>query len=131
MMDLQPYWTPGAASKGFGSVFSLDACSRPAAGSNGVETTYNHEFKRMELAPLLRNWPLENVSLRVSRILELVGDDFWTLSGDISWSLHREHRLFLGSSYALYSVDAFTGEEHDRYGPTRCAHLEGLQDLEH
>ncbi len=117
MMDLQPYLDVQVrASKGFGTAFTLDALftSRQFV-RNGVETTYNHEFKRVELAPLLRNWPLEDVSLRVSwDYWNSSEDDFWTLSGDITWSLHRDIVLFLGSSYALYSVDAFTGEEHDR-----------------
>jgi len=117
MMDLQPYVDLQVrASKGFGSAFTLDALftSRQLV-RNGIETTYNHEFKRVEIAPLLRNWPLQDVSLRVSwDYWNSSGDDFWTLSGDISWSLHRDIVLFLGSSYALYSVDAFTGEEHDR-----------------
>jgi hypothetical protein len=117
MMDLQPYCDVEArASKGFGSVFTLDALftSRQFVRS-GVETTYNHEFKRFELAPVLRNWPLNDVTLRVAwDYWNSSGEGFWTLSGDISWSLQRDIVLFLGSSYALYSVDAFTGEEHDR-----------------
>jgi len=36
------------------------------------------------------------------------------VSGDVSWALHRDITLWAGSSYALYSVDAFTGEERDR-----------------
>jgi hypothetical protein len=36
------------------------------------------------------------------------------VSGDLSWALHRDLVLCAGSSYALYSVDAFTGEERDR-----------------
>ncbi len=117
MMDLQPYVDLALrASKGFGSLFSLEAAftSRQLVG-DGVETTYNHEFKRVELAPSLRNWPMEGFLLRIS------GDywnssttDFWTLGGDLSIPLRRDITFSVGSSYALYSVDAFTGEEHDR-----------------
>jgi hypothetical protein len=117
MMDLEPYVDLQLrASKGFGSIFSIDALfsSRQFVRS-GVETTFNHEFKRFEIAPLLRGWPLEELSLRLSGdYWKSSGDDFWTLSGDLTWALHRDIVLFLGSSYALYSIDTFTGEEHDR-----------------
>ncbi len=117
MMDLQPYMDLSLrASKGFGGVVEIDALftSRQLV-RNGVETTYNHEFKRVELSPLLRNWPIEDVSVRVSLdYWNSSGDDFWTFSGDVSWELHRNILLTAGSSYALYSIDSFTGEEHDR-----------------
>src|SRR6185503_15709169 len=72
LMDLQPYVDLSLrASKAFGSLVSLDAMfqSRQLV-RNGVETTYNHEFKRIEIAPLFHNWPIEDVSLRLSA-------DFW------------------------------------------------------
>ena len=33
---------------------------------------------------------------------------------DLSVPLHRDIDFSAGTSYALYTVDAFTGEEHDR-----------------
>jgi len=117
LMELQPYLDVALrASKGFGEIVVIDASftSRQLV-RNGVETTYNHEFKRFEIAPSIRKWPLESLSLRVSAdYWNSSGDDFWTVSGDVSWDLHRDITLFAGTSYALYSVDAFTGEERER-----------------
>jgi hypothetical protein len=36
------------------------------------------------------------------------------VSGDASWDLHRDITLSVGTSYELYTVDLFTGEEHQR-----------------
>jgi len=114
-MDLEPYLDLSVrASKAFGGSVSIDTVftSRQLVRS-GVETTYNHEFNRFEVAPTLR--PFETLSLRVSaEFWNSSANDFWTLSGDLAWSLHRDIVLSAGSSYALYSVDSFTGEEHDR-----------------
>jgi len=117
MMDLQPYLDVSLrASKGFGEIVTLDALfTARQFVHNGVETTYNHEFKRFELSPTIRKWPLEDLTLRISAdYWNSSGNDFWTVSGDVSWALHRDITLWAGSSYALYSVDAFTGEEHER-----------------
>src|SRR5204863_2792486 len=68
MMDLQPYVDLTVrASKGFGSNFSLDASftARELVG-DGIETTYNHEFRRVEIAPTLRDWPGPGVLLRLT-----------------------------------------------------------------
>lgn len=114
LMELQPYLDVSVrASKAFGGAVSLDAAftSRKLV-RNGVETTYNHEFNRVEISPQVR---LDDVSFRVSAdFWNSTDDDFWTVSGDVSWSVHRDILLSAGSSYALYSIDAFTGEEHDR-----------------
>jgi len=117
MMDLQPYFELSLrASKGFGEVVSIDAAfTVRELVRDAPETTYNHEFKRVEISPMIRKWPLEDLSLRVSAdYWNSSATDFWTISGDLSWALHRDITVSLGSSYALYSVDAFTGEERDR-----------------
>lgn len=117
MMALEPYVDLVArASKSFGEIVAVDASftSRQLI-RQGVETTYNHAFKRVEVTPKLLNWPLPGITVSLS-------GDFWdssaatfsTLGGDVSWALHRDIVLSAGSSYALYSIDAFTGEEHDR-----------------
>ena len=117
LMELQPYLDVSLrASKGFGEMVSIDATfiSRQLV-RNGVETTYNHEFKRIEIAPMIRKWPLETLSIRLSADWwNSSGDDFWTMSGDASWDPHRDITLSVGSSYALYSIDGFTGEERHR-----------------
>lgn len=117
MMNLEPYVDLSAnASKSFGNDFSIDALftSRQLVRA-GVETTYNHEFKRVELAPSLRNCPSDGVSIRLTwDHWNSSATSFWTLGGDLSIPLHRDLLLSAGTSYALYSIDAFTGEEHDR-----------------
>jgi hypothetical protein len=114
LMELQPYLDLSVrASKSFGAVVSLDAAftSRQLV-RNGVETTYNHEFKRVEISPMAR---LDAFTVRASAdYWNSPGNNFWTLSGDVSWSLHRDIVLSAGSSYALYSIDSFTGEERER-----------------
>jgi hypothetical protein len=117
LMDLEPYVDLTVrASKGFGNYFSIDGSftARELVGS-GVETTYNHEFKRAEVAPVLRNWPLPGLTLRISGdYWNSDAENFWTWGGDLSLPLHRVLTLTFGTSYSLYSVDQFTGEEHDR-----------------
>ena len=117
MMALEPYMDFVArASKGFGETFSVDASftSRTLVG-NGVETTYNHDFKRVEVTPRLRKWPVEEISIGFTAdYWNSNPTHFWTLGGDLSWDLRPNIMLSIGSSYALYSIDSFTGEEHDR-----------------
>lgn len=117
MMNLEPYVDLTVlASKGFGESFSVDASftSRRLV-HDAVESTYNHDFTRFEVAPTIRNWPLKGLSMRVAAdFWNSSGDDFWTLGGDVSLPLHRDIDFSAGTSYALYTVDAFTGEEHDR-----------------
>lgn len=114
LMDLQPYLDlVFRASKSFGEMVAIDASftSRQFV-QDGTETTYNHEFKRVELAPSLRK---DGFMLRVSwDYWTSSADDFSTLGGDVSIPLHRDILLSAGTSYALYSIDAFTGEEHER-----------------
>lgn len=115
LMELQPYLDVSVrASKGFGELLSVDAVftSRQLV-RNGVETTYNHEFKRVEISPMIR--PLQDLSVRASAdYWNSSGDDFWTVTGDVSWIVHRDISVSAGSSYALYSVDGLTGEERHR-----------------
>jgi hypothetical protein len=117
LMELEPYLDLLArASKGFGELVSVDASftSRQLVGS-GVETTYNHDFKRFELAPSLHDWPLKGFLFRVAYDYWISpADDFSTMGGDVAIPLHRDITLSAGTSYSLYSVDAFTGEEHER-----------------
>lgn len=114
LMDLQPYADLTLrASKGFGGTVFIDASfTAREFVRDGVETEYNHEFKRLEVAPSLR---LDGVTLRVAYdYWKSTGDDFSTLGGDVAVELHRNILLSAGSSYALYSIDAFTGEERER-----------------
>src|SRR5581483_11893085 len=117
LMNLEPYVDLTArASKGFGTYFSIDGSfTARELVRNGVETTYNHEFKRAEVAPVFRNWPLAGLSLRIAGdYWNSDSENFWTWGADLTIPLHRSITLMAGSSYSLYSVDQFTGEEHDR-----------------
>lgn len=115
LMDLQPYVDVVVrASKSFGEKVVLDASftSRQLTRS-GTESTYNHEFKRVELAPQVR--PIEDLSVRVSAdFWSSSGSDFWTVGGDLAWTMHRDIVLSVGTAYALYSIDVFTGDERER-----------------
>jgi hypothetical protein len=114
LMDLQPYFdVVFSVSKSFGAVI-LDASytSRQLVRS-GTESAYNHEFDRFEIAPQIR--PIDELSLRFSAdFWNSSGSDFWTTGGDLAWTVHPDIVLSVGSSYALYSIDVFTGEERER-----------------
>jgi hypothetical protein len=114
MMDLEPYLDLVArASKSIGQEFTLDASftSRQLTRS-GSETTYNHSFKRYEVGLRFRNWPFQDVSIGASAdFWNSSADHFWTAGGDVSWTPHRDVVLSVGTSYALYTIDVFTGGE--------------------
>jgi hypothetical protein len=81
----------------------------------GQEGTYNHEFTRWSVAPRVDGWPWERLSMAASvDFWESTRDDFWTAGGDVAVRLHQAVIASLGSSYALYAVDALTGEERER-----------------
>jgi len=117
MMAMEPYLDLTArGSKSFGSEFGIDASvtSRKLTRS-ATESDYNHEFLRVNVSPRLINWPLQDVSISAGAdYWDSTADDFWTVSGDVAWAVRKDLTLSAGSSYALYSIDAFTGEEHER-----------------
>ena len=114
LMDLQPYFDLALAiSKSFGAVILDASYTLRRLVRNGTETTYNHEFDRVELAPTIR--PFDELSLRFAAdFWNSSGSDFWTFGGDLAWTVHQDIVLAAGSSYALYSIDQFTGEERER-----------------
>jgi hypothetical protein len=114
LMDLQPYFDLVVSlSKSFGAVVLDASYTLRRLVRNGIETTYNHEFDRIEIAPTIR--PIDELSFRFSAdFWNSSGSDFWTVGGDLAWTVHKDIVLAAGSSYALYSVDQFTGEEHER-----------------
>jgi len=114
MMDLQPYFdVVFGMSKSFGAVIVDASYTSRKLVRSGTESTYNHEFDRVEIAPQIR--PVDELSLRFSAdFWNSTGPDFWTVGGDLAWTVHRDIVLSAGSSYALYSVDVFTGEERER-----------------
>ncbi len=117
MMAMEPYVDLTArASKSFGSDFSVDgSVTARQLTRNATESTYNHEFFRANIAPRLTNWPLQDVSISAGAdYWNSTADDFWTAAGDISWAIRKDLSLSAGSSYALYSIDAFSGDERER-----------------
>jgi len=126
MMTLEPYlqWTV-RASQALGTLVSIDGIVSQRILVHGAQdSTYNHEFVHATLAPRLSGWPIEGLSLSVSGdYWRSTADDYWTAGADLSFRVQKEITLGAGSSYALYSVDAFTGEEHQRvrlfYGTTQ------------
>lgn len=117
LMAMEPYLDlVGRISKSFGGVFSIDASVTSRRLVNGaVDATYNHEFQRYEIAPSLHDWPLPNVSIRAAAdFWNSSGNDFWSAGGDLVWTLHPDVKISIGSTYALYSIDALTGEERYR-----------------
>lgn len=126
MMTLEPYlqWTV-RASQALGTFFSIDGIlSQRVLVEGGRETNYNHEFVHGTLSPRVSRWPVEGLSFSVSAdYWRSTADDYWTAGADVSYQIHHDITLGAGSSYALYSVDAFTGEERERvrlfYGSVR------------
>jgi hypothetical protein len=117
LMNLEPYvqWTV-TASQALGPLFSLDASlSQRTFVRNGQDSTYNHEFTHAAISPRIAGWPLQGFSLAVSaEYWRSPGTDYWTAGADVSLRILPMITLGAGTSYALYSIDSLTGEEHDR-----------------
>jgi hypothetical protein len=117
LLELEPYVQGTLSlSKSFGDAFGIDASatSRELARDED-EGAYNREFLRVNVTPRLHGWPLDGVSLTAAAdYWRSTADDFWTLGGELAWSVHPKLTLTAGSSYALYTIDAFTGEERER-----------------
>jgi hypothetical protein len=97
----------------------------------GEEGLYNHEFTRWSAAPRL---DFEAVSLAGAvDYWDSDADDFWTVGGDVVWRFFPGWAAGLGSGYALYVIDAFTGEERERvrtyYGTLRWT-IDGASRLD-
>jgi hypothetical protein len=117
LYDLEPYLLLGGRlSQALGPHFSIDLSgAERRLVRDGVEGPYNHEYARWTVAPRLDGWPWEALSVSGSfDRWDSDADDFWTAGGDLGVRVHAAWRLGLGSGYALYSIDAFTGEERER-----------------
>lgn len=126
VFDLEPYLLmAGRVSQALGAHLAVDlSASDRRLVRGGAEGPYNHEFTRWTVAPRLDGWPWPALSLSGSfDRWESTGDDFWTAGGDLALRLHRAFQAGAGSGYALYTIDAFTGEEKERvrtaYGSLR------------
>jgi hypothetical protein len=114
MMEVEPHLDLGArVSKAFGRHVALDAAvTERRLVRGGEEGLYNHEFTRWTAAPRL---DFEAVSLAGAvDYWDSDADDFWTVGGDLVWRFWPDWAAGLGSGYALYTIDALTGEERER-----------------
>jgi hypothetical protein len=76
--------------------------------------TFNREFERYFVNPSVHGVPCSGLSLSlVGEIWNSDTERFDTVGGDLDLKLSRSLRANLGSSYALYKVDTFTGREQD------------------
>jgi hypothetical protein len=117
LFELEPYLQGSLrASKAFGAAFSLDlSYTRRELAKDEDEGAYNHEFSRLTIAPRTSGWPLRSLSLALSGDLwNSSRDEFWTAGGDLAWQASPRLSLGAGTAYALYTIDAFTGEERER-----------------
>ncbi len=117
LFDLEPYLQlAGRLSQAIGPHLAIDlSVADRRLAPDGEEGPYNHEFTRWSVAPRLDGWPWEALSISGSfDRWESTSDDFWTAGGDAAVRLHRAWQVGVGSVYALYTIDAFTGEERER-----------------
>lgn len=117
LIDLEPYVQSSLrASQSLGGGFFLESSATVRELTKKEdEGVYNREFVRWNVTPRANGWPISEISLALSGdYWRSTADDFWTVGGDLSWTLHPAIEAGAGSSYALYSLDLFTGEEHER-----------------
>ena len=117
LMDVEPYvqWTL-RASQALGAKFGIDFSVTQRKFVRGSEDEiYNHEFIHASLSPRADEWPVPGLSLSLSAdYWRSTGDDYWTAGGDVSYKIHPLVAIGAGTSYALYTIDVFSGEERDR-----------------
>ncbi len=126
LMAIEPYveWTV-RASQALGAAFGVDLVATQRKFVRGSEdATYNHEFVHASVTPHASDWPIPGLSIALSAdYWRSTGNDYWTSGADLSIKIHPLVTIGAGTSYALYSIDALTGEEHDRvrtlYGSLR------------
>lgn len=117
LLELQPYVDSSIrASKTIGGPLAVDASfTVRELADDGDESAYNHEFRRVSLAPRMDGFPWPELSVVVTAdFWSSSADDFWTLGGDAALALSATLTVSAGSSYALFTADAFTGEERER-----------------
>jgi hypothetical protein len=117
LFELEPHLDLSArASQAVGRHLTVDgSITERRLVRGGQEGTYNHEFTRWSVAPRLDGWPWDALSVSTSfDFWESTRDDFWTAGGDLSARLYPGFIAGIGTGYALYVVDALTGEERER-----------------
>jgi hypothetical protein len=117
LFELEPYYLlAGRVSQAIGPHLAVDlSLADRSIAHEGEEGPYNHEFTRWTVAPRLDGWPWGPLSISGSfDRWDSTGDDFWTAGGDVAVRIDPAVQLGIGSAYALYVIDAFTGEEKER-----------------
>ncbi len=117
LIDLEPYVQASLrASQSLGGGFFVESSATVRElVKKEEEGVYNREFVRWNVTPRADGWPVSGVSFALSGdYWRSTADDFWTVGGDVSWALHPAIEAGAGTSYALYSLDLFTGEERER-----------------
>lgn len=116
LLTLKPYAQLSATiSKTLSASFVVEAAVTSRRLVEGAdESSYNHEFTRLNATVRTADWPFDRVSVSLSGDRwQSTADDFWTTSGDVVWTASRAVRVSAGTSFALYVIDAFTGEERE------------------
>jgi hypothetical protein len=117
LVPIEPYYQLTVnASQDIGTNFGVDATAAIRQLENpSDEAPYNHEFSRWSLTGRSRDWPSKGWSFSVTGDLwQTSDDDFWTMSGGLTWQASEDVRADLSSAYTLYMIDAVTGEERER-----------------
>ncbi|MBW2173697.1 MAG: hypothetical protein JRF64_03455 [Deltaproteobacteria bacterium] len=84
--------------------------------SGEEESEFNHSYNREYLALIVEDLPMKGIELSLQADYWQVMDDsnedsILTFTGGIGYEKREQIRLFLGSSYSLYSYDYFADPE--------------------
>ncbi len=104
-------------TKGWGDHFSTEvgAAFRRLAGG-GNEARFNREFDRFHATFEARDLPIKNLTSSVSGYLyhgHSSAPDTREAAADITYKWDKMNRTSVGTGYALFKFDVFTGEERD------------------
>ncbi|MBI4564201.1 MAG: hypothetical protein HY716_05865 [Planctomycetes bacterium] len=126
LVEVEPYVEATArVSQTLSERFTLDvSMMRRRLEDTDRDSAFNRGFSRWEVQPRLHDWPAAGFAFSVfADLWKARGDDFWTLGMDAGWEIASSISISLGTSFALYEIDAFTGEERRRvrsvYGAAR------------
>ncbi|HKR56417.1 MAG TPA: hypothetical protein VJS20_08950, partial [Gemmatimonadales bacterium] len=115
LLPVEPYVQLSlSGSKELSEMFGFDtAVTIRRLEDSGDEGAYNHEFTRWSATG--RCVPAKGWSIAGTvDFWETDADDLWTAGGSIAWQAAETLKVDLSSAYALYTLDAFTGEERER-----------------
>jgi outer membrane receptor protein involved in Fe transport len=114
--DYNPYRQVRAtASKGFGEHFDLTAgADVRRLEHEHDEGTFNRDFERWYLEPILIDWPVQGMTVSVTgEIWDADDTAIATYGANLTQVIDEELRLRLGTVYSLYKYDFLSGDERD------------------